>query len=603
MADFTLGIGEAQPSPITERSFEADTSTAELIGGLTRILPTSAQAAAWRASKANKEMNTVVGAFLQDQLRVAEAVSQGSISSKAGRGRARVNLAAALANNEALSSELLAAHKGLMGAAGGAKVIAEGTEEEKQYIKDSNEAQGNGWIRRGATEEERVIDTEVYVQSKLISNRLDAIVKGQTVAKGQQSFKAGETSQAKAELELNRVVFKQEAEQALVSYSNAYSHKFGNSVNAIMQEVDSGTIDEIEGIKQLDAEWSVINTTVRSLGIGAGADFANAVVDPMRSLYTASKEMLSGTTTNLIYSNRVAQLKAKQKLMILNDPRALMAASLQDLFKEASIVTFPVINSLVTDLVGQAEEGLSGNPFPTDVRHKKSLEGYLRLLKDNIVSQNGGKTPDNTTLQTQFDSVIKSIPVYGVQANPEDMDQMVTWLADPEVGKWLKGGRLDKSTAPQALAMLQQQYAQKVAPLIRKEFTEGVTGGVGGADVKAVIKPVFQGAGVVFVPIDVADNYSPIRYSIRARIEQLNREVSPVINKIIRATAHLSGEDYKSTYEAYSEQLLGVTPTQAEPKKAEAPLKAPKVGEVVRGYRFKGGDKKDKSNWEQIDGQ
>jgi hypothetical protein len=45
---------------------------------------------------------------------------------------------------------------------------------------------------------------------------------------------------------------------------------------------------------------------------------------------------------------------------------------------------------------------------------------------------------------------------------------------------------------------------------------------------------------------------------------------------------------------------LGVKPTQAQPKAQGGQTKKIKVGDVVNGYRFKGGDTKDSKNWEKI---
>ena len=68
----------------------------------------------------------------------------------------------------------------------------------------------------------------------------------------------------------------------------------------------------------------------------------------------------------------------------------------------------------------------------------------------------------------------------------------------------------------------------------------------------SVIKPTFTGAGVTFIAQPGSSN------AIRIKAKDLNQKVAPVLNRLIRMSAHLAGgTNYKSVYDQNYSAIFG----------------------------------------------
>jgi hypothetical protein len=182
---------------------------------------------------------------------------------------------------------------------------------------------------------------------------------------------------------------------------------------------------------------------------------------------------------------------------------------------------------------------------------------------------NAGTAIDQETAINEVNSnivnVLRGIEVYGPSATSlGDYAPVLDFLSDAAVGKFIvkQGGFTDAASANKAGQVLEQNYASQVLPLVKEEFEKTMAGGAvnirsyGRTEVPTVegqkptselVKVKFSGSGISFVAADPADNNS----LTRNRIKELNAKVQPVMNKLIRASAHLSGTtDYKAIYDA-----------------------------------------------------
>ncbi|MNL60002.1 hypothetical protein D3C87_1837770 [compost metagenome] len=115
-----------------------------------------------------------------------------------------------------------------------------------------------------------------------------------------------------------------------------------------------------------------------------------------------------------------------------------------------------------------------------------------------------------------------------------------------------------------------------MSPVIQKEYQEAMVGTVSaasmargltpsnitpGAPATAVIKPYFSGGGVLFRADPTAST------AVKNKVNDLNKSVAPIVNKLIRMDAHLGGDtNYKSSYDRNFKTIFGFDQKDLEPK-------------------------------------
>lgn len=556
-------VGGPRPSPVTPKATPVDTSgvqrlqtVSNVLGGVRSLAPGfRASRAASRKAQAEAATQTTVGSFLQQQLTVADAVEQGTITSQEGRSRLRANLSTALSNNPALTEDIRVAHSSIVTAAGGAKVVAEGTEEEKQFLKMSNEAREADWVANDASPEQVVEQTQDYFKFKRAKD--DHSFKQQ-----QLTFTKGRVDLTKSQLELETAVRVSEGQKALGALADTYSAKFSRDINTIRESWENGDIDSKQAVIDANNAYAVIQTTINSVGLGAGATYVNALVEPMTTEWNNFKELATGALDKTIYENQLANLKTRQQYNVLvSDSVILEANTLQSLLKNADLSSHAAVAPRVSERMRLATGGVETNPFSSDAEEKKAKNAHYDVLKQNMRGSVRGtlvnKEQTESELAKHIDNELKSVTAFGpTRSSAEDMTDTVGFIASPEFGRYTvsKGG-VPSTSAPQARAIIQQQYEQVVLPLLVGEYDKAInTAGVRAQEVTAdIIAPQFRGSGVTFVALDPSDQGAVVS------AQRLNSSTSPILNQIIRMSSHLDGSmNYEKEYEKNYAPLFNV---------------------------------------------
>lgn len=579
---FENTVGGPQATPITAKATPVDTTSAQAITTASSVLSSagrvlSQRAAATRVAEAKATANTVVGSFITQQLNVAEAVEQGTISSQEGRSRLRANLSSALANNSTLSKDLQTAHQGIVSAAGGARVVAQGTETEQEAVKLANEAKEAGWIPAGTPDVDVPRLTENYLANKRANAQL-------AEEQARVTLQSGKVGLSKSQLELQTATNVSRAQAALGAVADTYAVKFSQDINTVLKQWESGQIDAKQAIVAANNSYAVIQGVVNRVGQGAGATYVNSLVEPMTTEWNNFKQLVTGGIDKTIYENQLSNSKTRMQMGAIEkmSPTELAAYTASTLFKNADLTTLPIVSRQVLNMIVAAEGNEPVNPFPATTEGKQNKDAYYRVLKDNMRGSSAGtllnQDASEGELNTQVGNVLDSVVVFGNSASSaEDMTDLVNFLASPEFGSYATGkGGVPAGAVPQARAVLQQQYEAVVLPLIEEEFnsvTEPLKTTKAGtflesktsAELSKVVQPRFSGAGVTFVSLDPTDIDSA------AAARRLNSSISPVLNSIIRMSAHMGGnKNYESEYEKNYAPLFRSAvvddTTQNEPK-------------------------------------
>lgn len=603
MADFTTNVGGAPQQSIQPAQPVTDNSSLIAINSLANIGSKILSAGANIIQDKQKvdqqnNLNNVVTAFSQKQLKLADAVEQGAMSSQEARMRMRKNYTDEISNNPSLTKILAQTQGDIINTAGLGKVVAEGTEQEKINVAVQKEASLAGWIKPTASPDEQQAGIAAYSQFK----RHEADINAQQNALQLQSSQVGYErakiglatdriqqvtagySQQTAKINLVEARQQQQSRQAVGGIADSYNFKFNQDLQTIEDKLSRNEITRQEAIQLADQQYATITQLTSSVGRDAGGDYVNNITAPMKMRYENSLKFLNGDIDKQILSNENERTIALQMKNQLGDPKVASVVATSRLFGNANLAIIPGVNQAV---MGILDKNTNPATKPADVlpdtkEEKADVGNYLGLVKSSITGYNSGnygidknKEATGEQLNANVTNILKGIDVHSVAVNnPAEYNQVTDFLASPEFGKFTsQGGGVYADAAQNASQILQTQYIDKVLPLLKTEWEttyipkksssvyQAAPSGATGSDqptaasaTSSVIKPFFSGGGVVFR----AEGPEANSTQTRNKVKDLNEKVGTVMNKLIRMDAHLSGNtDYKAAYERYAPSIFG----------------------------------------------
>lgn len=540
--------------------------------------------------KTQELINSNVSEFAQAQLRIADAVEAGDLSSQEGRMRMRANYTRGIADNPGLVEDYAKVHKDIISTSGLGKVVAEGTEEEQMSLAATKEASLAGWIPAHLSPDGKEAATQSYLQFKRAQEDLKAEAAKVNFATSKINQQAATVNLASSKVSLQSarlgLVEKERTERsrsAIASGADAYNQRFTNSMDEIKLRLDRNEITREQAVQLADQQFNTIQQTITAAGRDAGSDYLNSVISPMRSQYDNTKKFLTGEMTKEVLDNQNFINVAVQKNLLTADPQNAKLMAVTTMFQNADLTTMPAVNAQVVKMLGTNSDPKTkpADILPDTEDGKKDTQTYLNLLKSNLGASNNGsllnKDATGPEIDANISNVLRGIDAYSLSAsNPAEYNTVVDFLASPEFGKYssLKGG-LPADTATSAKQVLQANYENQVMPLLKQAWEQSKTGPVaqvnagrnqiptgGTLNTSDAIKPTFTGSGVSF---QVAPGITDQR--TRAKAADLNKQVAPVLNRLIRMSAHLEGtQDYKRIYNDNYAAIFGEEAPKEETK-------------------------------------
>lgn len=531
--------------------------------------------------------------FSQQQLQISEAVDMGELSSQEARMRMRANYAQAISDNPMLMDELTTAQKNIIGTSGLGKVAAEGTEEEQRWNRILQSATDDGWIRPGMSSQQADEMANAYLDFQLAGEQLSraqaelTYETGQVgltrarlgVQKDQQALTRGAMGIESDRIGLQRLKASVEGEKALATMAGSYFQKFNSDIQEISRQVESGEIDEVSAQRLLDQQYAVVQNLVRGVGAEARSDYLNNLTTGFDDLYRSAGKYISGEMTLEALERRSNVDLAIQNNMITGDPdRARVIAT-------TNIVRHP-LTGIMTDraITGHLMEFLSDNGTeegpPANLmnpRYRQDNEGYINILRPNLRSASEGTLEDDVNapeganpyeeVATHVQQTLRSVSAYSAAVDdPSEFNDVVQLFASDEFRDYATSGnlRFDQAEAQNAHEVLMAQYHEVFLPLLRNEW-EGANVDTGvlraGSGVLAtgereqqpvgdLVQPSFVGGGFRFST--TSDNPR-----VRNKVREMNKDVAPVVNRMLRSSAHLERHDnYEKIYRELVEPLF-----------------------------------------------
>lgn len=584
-ADFTLSqIGGASGSPIRPQPGVESPSgvgvAASLFSGVVDSLSQGGLTAGQQASLEKDRKYSVVGSrFANQQLQIAQAVDRGDLTSQEARMRMRANYAATIADNPGLIDEITSLHKGLVGTSGLGLVAKEGTQQEQAFNNALKEATINGWVTADMGQEQAAEQTRAYMQFNRSQEMINAAQNELALQRAQLGYKTdqiqhttAQISQRSASLSLTQKQAEIQSQEALGMMGQAYMPKFRSDMQRILEQQKKGVITDKEAVDLIDGQWATLQATVAQVGTEAGSSYIQNIIAPMQFMYGATRKRATGELDTALYEQQTEKAIAMQTANMSGDPELVRALATSKMFPNSDVANINAINTVVGRwLTKNGKEGGSVANL-TDPDDEANTTNYLNIVKSNLrgIGEEGsliGGAEAEKEVRNNINNILKGVTAYSSSVeSPEDYNQLVEFFASPDFGQYASsyGMSFNKQTASAANQVLMQQYEQEVIPLIEQAWAESQTvvssyptGGPMGSfdqseDTSSLIKPVWSGTGVSFV---ARDQSNP---RVNAKVQDLNKRVSPVVNRLIRMGAHLQGTmEYKKVYEENYARLFG----------------------------------------------
>lgn len=516
--------------------------------------------------------------FSRDQLKLVDSVDMGDISSSEARMRMRANLSRYIADNPALAVDLGKAHTSVIKTTGLGDVVYEGTEAEQQQLMVENEAVKAGWVRPNMSEIDKEAGTEAYLNFKRSLDLLEGQTKKLALQKAQVTLGTAGISQQTAKLKLAEQQNKLQAQSAVAGASSAYTVKLSNDMDDIKGMLDRNEITREQAVQLADQSFFQVSNVLSQVGAKSGSDYLNNITKPLEMQYQNYRKYFTGEISKEVLDNDNSIAIGIQTKNALGDPQIAKVAAVSKILPNANLVTLDTVNNRVVNFL---DRGSNGDTKPNDVlpdvpEDKDALDSYFSLMSDamNKVNNKSARDIEDTRVEinTNLNDILRGIDVYSpTAANTSDYKGVIDFIAKPEVGKFVtsQGGFQDNEAAFKAAQALQFQYDTVLIPLVQEAYQRSKTSGEatityqGRTEVPGiknqkptsqVIKPQFIGSGVTFVADPgVTDSFT------RRKVKELNETVAPILNKMIRTQAHLSGNmDYKSVFQSqYEEKVFG----------------------------------------------
>ena len=578
MTDFGSGLTTAPQvqSAITPK--EAPVQQPVLLEGLTDIFRSVNQA---KKNQQQEQNQLVVSDFMQQQLKVVQAIDQGAYTSQFGRTTLRKNLIDMVNAYPSLASDIIKANGQVLGDAGMGNIVS-GTREEKAKWELDQTLFREGYAMPGMDEEQMDIARQNYAKSKFAELKYEEskrLIDLEKARYGVQSDALDLDSKMRSKTALT---YLQETTPAQLDRLNTFVSKLAQD----------NTLSEADKEAQLEAFWvDYLNQTAVYRSEVETAE-ANAILKAMESRKELALKQIRGEIEFAQVDREIARNKQSVEAVIFGNENLALAYTLSKNFDVVNLGMQSVVVEEVAKLVAQnsgktvdsrgnivdaPSDTLPANVFYNTQEGRQALAAYFQQLND--------MPTDSEAAQEQaihLDNILKGVVTYQgvIKDRPEAGIELVRWMATPEFYQMListPGITTDLSTVSD---IVQTDYADRVWRMVRDEFGRArVFDPEGYAEFQAskTIKPgtpaEFAEAAAsqdnVLVLASEAITYTIENGTIRFfainsenryaknKAADLNKTLAPVITNTVRALAHLQGTNqYDRVFEDVKASLF-----------------------------------------------
>lgn len=522
------------------------------------------------------------------------AVEQGALSQASAQRQQRALYNEILANRPDLAEQLTTFSKNLSGTEGIGDTLAQGTAVDQQIKADTKAATAAGFINPGMTPEQQAEGLNQYRaqqhqinQMEFYSKQLGITQQKLAIQSSRESIAASRTARANAAMDLQLKRNKMRVQQATADVAASYFDKTRSQLAQLSDDVASGKVTQEVGLARLEemkANFAGLTMPIRGV---AGADYVDAMTKPINDIIDAQRDFMSGKITKDIYQNKLDISNVRANLEIMSDPdmaKVITASKLTgNTFSTALNAAF---GSKLVDLVKRTMTGAApGNMTSDDPAEQAQTKAYFDTIRE-VTKNLGNKDPRVVDPKETFkeveahaNQVLQGISDFSsAQKNPSQLNAAMDYLASPEFyALQANGAKFSVDAVEGAKNAVQINYNDKLIPAVRDEWEKNKTvlssslpaGGfpaMGGASPTGSVTQEATPTAVRYVWTGNSIRFSPApgferNPSVMAKARELQKKVAPLINKSIRAAAHMDGsQDYSKYFKQNEEAFFGSSP-------------------------------------------
>lgn len=554
MAEFGPNVTNVQP---VQNFVTPKKGVVEEPGGLLALGNLIDTATGVLKSNNEKKANQTLADFTDKQLTAIQAVEQGQYSSRYARTLMRQNLIEAVNAYPSLREELLKTNSSIIGQGGMGEIITDGTLEEQRTNQIKDTLVSEGLVSPNASDEEMNSAYNEWLTAADAKRRYDAEMDALNLQEAQG--KATDDQRARV------------SERYLIESAPAKLQEIDTKAKQILDDTSLSSGQKKQAIEamraQLLAEVAPYVAGINSTKADALMAAANARLDIYDKMSTEE------------YSRDEADQRLKHNQTVIQN-RLFENESFALAYGMSKILpNQPLNNTLTLDverlaqafIMNSSENNKPYNPFSTDPKDRNAFRNYTDMLTK---SSDSGDAEIDAERGIHLINILDGVTDYeGVlRRNPKAGVELVNYFASDGFLKLLQDYPDEAAERSKTAAeILEQNFNDEVWQLVRDEFREkkvyvgtfdefaGVTQPgqtqspyeAGQTDVTALVGYEATGAGMRFFALDQNNAEA------KNQASQLNRELRPIINNVVRASAHLQGRnDYGAMFNELAPSIL-----------------------------------------------
>lgn len=511
--------------------------------------------------------------FMDKQLSVATALEQGKIrSSAAARTQMRVNLRAFVEANPSLRAEAISLQSDLLGLGGGAKIVSEGDLAEQRRVARESDLVSRGLVSADADANEMAqadsADRMAQAAAQKHKARIDEIderLKLNTLANSDRSRLENERQDATREF----------VQVGLTSEYGAVKTQYN-------QIISSGASDA-EKLAQVDDFWANFLAESGAILSGLPQDERQVYMKPFEMQREIAKQRITGELSDAEAKRRQDRVLQTHKSIALQDPVIAKAVAMSSLMS-GDVMMNEIMSSssgvagalskffASTSSTADEEDIPPFSPFTLSKQNGEAVKKGLNILTDGVLN---GTEAQKEEAKGRFESFLRAVEEGEgyIKTDPKRGRAIAEFMATTDFLKIRNAHPEIFEQAGGAVEIMQRHYADEVWGMVQNEFVgkkinvypiEANRGGfssMGGS---------YQGGETQAREVDAVDFISSetidtgVRFTtdsknpdVKTQTDYLNRELAPVINRHVKAFAHLDGRtDYGKYWEEIRDDLF-----------------------------------------------
>lgn len=402
---------------------------------------------------------------------------------------------------------------------------------------------------------------------------------------------------------------KDTAKKTLMDVADAGFTAFRSFSQSLGEQVRSGKITPDAARAKLDERYDNISRTLIGVG-GLNKDLVAPYTDLFGKLYATGQKLIDPNVAAEDSGASIKILDNQAALLARADPRNHAAIMAGQLFPNMPIANYHV-SLRISDILAAMSQGKSTHPdgSPVAILGTESEPVVVKQLQDAIKQLNGGVYKDKTE-QARIEAG-NSVDVLLREAGsvmsrdgatPKSLSGLSAFIASPEYLSLAKSGKISPEAAQVAKKTFQLNFEPAIQQGVNAKMKDFLYGQAvfkrGGKQAEPwelgkFVNISFVGDQLKFTIKDDAGLDPVEKQSLREATASL-RSTEATVTQVIKQAAHL---EQRSDYGKFFDEVKHVWfPGQF------SKYKDLKIGDIVDGHRYVGGDANIPSSWRNVNG-